>query len=165
MYLDASAGLSGTNPKMEFTTTGTTFERYWQIRVDQIYCGEYHTPPHGCFQYFTGSTGSIESYNYGYNDDFHHLAEQTYTICLRREKGSCKIGYIPSAIGESFYLSANPGAKIRSRAGELACIADYITIPRGTNSLYGENSCIVSLCLKLSVQLFKIMFFQGQSIA
>jgi len=145
MYLDASEGLSGTNPAMSITTTGTTNERFWQIRVDQIYCGQTHTPPHGCVQYFTGQTGTITSYNYGYNDDFHHLGSQDYTICIRREDGQCKIGYHPSPTGNSFYLSFHPGSgggTFKSRAGEDGCVADFITIPRGTNNLYGESSCI-----------------------
>ena len=148
MYLDASEGLSGTNPAMTITTTGTTNERFWQIRVDQIYCGEYHSPAQDCVQYFTGLTGTIQSFNYGVNDDYHHLGSQDYTICIRREEGQCKIGYIPSSTGNSFYLSYRPGTNggtFRARSGEEGCIADFITIPRGTNSLSGESSCIVSM--------------------
>ena len=149
MYLDASEGLTGTNPAFQITTTGTTNERFWQIRVDQIYCGETHSPPDGCVQYHTGKTGTVVSYNYGYNDDFHHLGSQDYTICMRREKGQCKIGYHPSPTGNSFYLSFQPASASgvpKSRSGEDGCVADFITIPRGTNSLIGESSCIVSIC-------------------
>ena len=148
MYIDASSGLSVTNPSMEFTTTGTTFDRYWQIRVDQIHCGENFTSPHGCTQYFTGTTGTILSYNYGINDDYHHLADQTYSICIRRERENFKIGYIPQSTGNSFYLSFHPGSgpgpTPKSRAGESGCVADFIIIPRGTNSIFGEYTCIVS---------------------
>ena len=38
MYLDASYQLTDTNPSLMFTTSGATFDRYWQIRVDQITC-------------------------------------------------------------------------------------------------------------------------------
>ena len=39
LYMDASTGLADTNPALQFTLTGSTFDRYWQIRVDQIACG------------------------------------------------------------------------------------------------------------------------------
>ena len=97
-------------------------------------------PPSGCTQYFTGAAGVIKSYNYGTDDDYHHLAAQVYTICVRRESGYCKIGYIPSNDGNSFYLSFNPNTAnsvFKSRAGESGCVADFISIPRGRNSLHG----------------------------
>ena len=33
----------------------------------------------------------------------------------------------------------------QSRAGEAGCVADFISIPRGTNSLTGGTGCYVSL--------------------
>ena len=88
------------------------------------------------------------SYNYGTDDDYHHLAAQLYTICIRRESDYCKIGYTPSSNGNSFYLSFHPGSgggTPKSRAGETGCIADFITIPRGKNSLLGNSlSCQTS---------------------
>merc|ERR1711892_1355482 len=66
------------NDKVVFTTTGTTFERTWQIRVDQIYCGTLFSPPHGCLQYFQGATGRFRTFNYGLNDDYHHLNNADY---------------------------------------------------------------------------------------
>ena len=147
MYLDASEGLINTNPVMTITTVGTTFERFWQIRVDQILCGENFAPPDGCVQYHTGIAGNMKSYNYGISDDYHHLGGQEYSICIRREKGYCKIGYLPSQTGNSFYLSFHPGTNsgiARARSGEEGCGADFIVIPRGTNSLIGESTCTVS---------------------
>merc|ERR1712050_96462 len=64
LYMDASYQLQ-VSPSMKFTTTGTTFERSWQIRVDQIYCGTLSSPPHGCLQYFQGISGRVRSFNYG----------------------------------------------------------------------------------------------------
>ena len=126
---------------------GTTFSRYWQIRVDQIPCGTLYTPPHGCVQYFMAAHGNFKSYNFGLNDDdYHHLAYQVYSICIRREAGRCSISYVAANEGESFYLSQTPTTvAVRSKSGEKGCPADYLTIPNGSNSQYGEASCIVSI--------------------
>ena len=73
------------NPEMLITTSGASFDRVWQIRVDQISCGVSWAPPPGCAQYHSGVTGNMRSFNYGISDDYHHLAEQYYSICVREE--------------------------------------------------------------------------------
>ena len=147
MYMDSSISSLTSNPSLTMTFTGTTFSRYWQIRVDQIPCGTLYTPPHGCVQYFMAAHGNFKSYNFGLNDDdYHHLAYQVYSICIRREAGRCSISYVAANEGESFYLSQTPTTvAVRSKSGEKGCPADYLTIPNGSNSQYGEASCIVSI--------------------
>merc|ERR1719468_862573 len=94
-------------------------------------------------QYLMESSGNVMSFNYGLDDtNYHHLTSQDYAICFRRAHKHCKIGYIPSENGESFYLSFTPSTPtIKSRVGETGCPADFLTIPRGTNSLYGDSVC------------------------
>ena len=75
------------NPEMLITTSGASFDRVWQIRVDQISCGEAWAPPSGCAQYHTGLSGNVKSFNYGISNDYHHLADQYYAICVRKEIG------------------------------------------------------------------------------
>ena len=69
-------------------------------------------------------------------------------VFCRREQGFCKIGYLPSNEGNSFYLSFHPGSgggTFKARAGEAGCQADFISIPRGSNSLGpGASSCVNS---------------------
>ena len=56
---------------------GTTFSRYWQIRVDQIPCGTLYTPPQGCLEYHMDTYGNFKSFNFGLNDaDYHSLGTQ-----------------------------------------------------------------------------------------
>ena len=56
-----------------------------------------------------------------------------------------------------FFHLGSGGGTFKSRSGEEGCVADFITIPRGTNSLFGENSCIVSMvCEYCSFELFDI---------
>ena len=135
---------------------GTLVSRYWRIRVDQIYCGELFSPPHGCTQFFMSESGRVRSYNFGVNDNYHHLADQDYAVCFRRARGSCRISYSASEEGESFWVSRNPTATAYASAGESTCIADFLIIPRGTNGGAGTQ-CTVSMCVTAAI-IFIILF-------
>jgi hypothetical protein len=137
LYLDASAGLDS-NPAMVITTSGTTVNRIWQIRVDQIHCGQLHSPPHGCLQYFMEPSGTVSSFNYGYDNSFQQLNGQLYSVCFRRAKTYCSISYKASSKGNSFSVSTTPNNQ-KSRAGEFSCVSDFLIIPRGTNGGAGVN--------------------------
>ena len=124
---------------------GTTFSRTWQIRVDQIPCGQSFTPPQGCLEYHMEDRGNFKSFNFGINDnDYHHLGKQDYSVCIRRNKKMCRIAYQASEDdGDSFYTSQKPTTPaIRSRAGESGCPADYITIPNGSHDENGNGVCL-----------------------
>ena len=123
---------------------GTLTSRYWRIRVDQIYCGELFSPPHGCTQFFMSDSGRVRSFNFGVSVDYHHLADQSYAVCFRRARGVCRISYTPTEEQESFWLSRNPTATAYASAGESSCLADFLIIPRGTNGGAGSQ-CTVSL--------------------
>ena len=101
------------------------------------------------------SSGNFKSFNFGLNDDdYHHLANQEYSICIRRAQGRCKIAYQAANEGESFYTSLKPTNPTKSKSGEAGCRADYITIPNGSGSLAGGAQCVVSVfCLCLPVSL------------
>ena len=126
---------------------GTTFTRYWQIRVDQIPCGTLYTPPHGCMQYYMEDFGNFKSFNFGLNDeDYHSLADQTYSICIRRNSKKCEISYRAADEGESFYTStkpSTPSSNFGSRTGESGCPADFLNIPNGSNDKFHGGVCLV----------------------
>ena len=69
-----------------------TFTRSFSIKVTQYSCDYDNLAPAGCDQYFYGSgaTGQIESYNFAGG---RHLANQKQTVCIRRERGNCRICY------------------------------------------------------------------------
>ncbi|XP_047500219.1 uncharacterized protein LOC125046483 [Penaeus chinensis] len=81
-YLDVNGK---PNPTVfNFLTTATSFNRKFKIKVSMIECRE--KVPCGCGQYFTGMTGTIQSFNYGSGP---YLAELDYGICTRKEKNKC----------------------------------------------------------------------------
>ncbi len=60
-------------------------------QVTQLSCMSPLLAPEGCVNYFFGSQqGTVRSYNYQ-NRAGLHLADQEQTICVRRERGSCRI--------------------------------------------------------------------------
>ena len=102
VYLDMTPGTSLFSLNM--LLTGSTFARYWNIRISQIPCGTSYTgnnpwtrfikiliktfwfaAPDNCLQYFTSSVGTFSSFNYKFSDTptYQHLANQDYTICIR----------------------------------------------------------------------------------
>ena len=125
---------------------GKTYLRTLRILFDQIHCGEYFTPPHGCAQYFMSASGIVKSFNFGTSDDYHHLNDQDYAVCFRREKGYCRISYRATDEGESFYLSTTPQTSpTKSKVGETSCGADFLLIPRGTNGGAGSQRTTASV--------------------
>merc|ERR1719232_136583 len=142
LYIDNFSSSLTSNPTMTLTFTGTRFSRYWQIRVDQIPCGTLYTPPMGCVQYHMDNYGNFKSFNFGLDDDYHTLGDQTYSICIRRNSKMCRIAYNAADDGESFYMSQTPTvAKVRSRAGETGCPTDFISINDGSNAEANGGIC------------------------
>jgi hypothetical protein len=72
--------------------------RSWSLKVTQISCFDPNIPPAGCTQYFYGANGvgTIQSYNFGATSPL-HLAGQHQRICIRREKGFCRMCYFAAA--------------------------------------------------------------------
>lgn len=104
-----------------WTVSGT---RSWNIHVMQIACTAEWRPSPGCLQWFTGTTGTISSYNYLGSTQ---IANQLYSVCIRSERGYCSISY--TEVGTTgFELSGQtPGAGDSSVLGD-SCTTDYIII-------------------------------------
>lgn len=85
VYID----LSGPNEILElnFALSGTGARR-WNIKSSQLDCTL--APPECCFQYHTGTSGMIFSFNWQNEMVPLHLVAQDYSICIRQEKGDCK---------------------------------------------------------------------------
>lgn len=115
--------------KLTFTWT-TTGTRTWNIHVMQIACTAKWKPPEGCLQYYTGTTGTISSYNFLGGT---HLANQLYSNCIRAERGYCTISYAPTGT-TNFELSAQTPAPITAPTTDYlgdTCTTDYIIIAGG----------------------------------
>jgi len=101
----------------------------WNIHIEQISCYSQWKPQDGCFQYFTGTSGYVKSFNY---DNGVQLSDQEYTVCIRAELGYCSIAWA-SVSSTSFKLSG-PSTSLASVAGDL-CTNDYIVLQSGGSAL------------------------------
>jgi len=57
--------------------------------------------PAGCLQFFTGATGTVNTFNWATLATSTHLANQDYDVCVRRMQDRCTICWSPIATGES----------------------------------------------------------------
>merc|ERR1712029_144217 len=125
----------------------TTTTRSFDIRVTHFECNSEKGGPPGCLQYYTGNTGTVQSFNYpigstSLGSTVTHLANQRYTICMRRESGKCSICYFPSVSPSSasstaqasFGLSTSSSTTASSGDYDATCGEDYIIIPYGTTA-------------------------------
>ena len=100
----------------------------------QIECDVRWRPRSGCTQWFTGVTGTLQSYNFAGGK---HLANQDYTICIRQEAGYCSIEYTADTFKVSMGLSGAPvpaptTVSTASKVGLTTCsTVDYVYIPLG----------------------------------
>ena len=130
IYLDASTSCHKMDAVISSTDTSTS--RQWRMKVSQIECGSSLLPPSGCLQYFTGTSGYL--YNFGRVSSTvdgastsKHLANQDYTMCIRREEGYCSMEYFSKydTTDQGFAVSAGT----QGLFGSVACTADYVQIP------------------------------------
>ena len=106
------------------TSSGTI--RSWEIKVTQYKCDNVDlSGPPGCLQYYTSTSGIIQSFNFPspavttIGNTVTHLSNQNYEICIRRDINACFICYYAtidvaasSADSQhSFGLSAIPAVR------------------------------------------------------
>ena len=64
------------NAALAFTFGTQSISRFWEIKVTQLECTNRSKPPSGCLQYFTGTTGRIETFNFQNSGTPQHLHDQ-----------------------------------------------------------------------------------------
>ncbi len=83
VYFEASSDCNSLDFELGSQVVGVTSfaTRTWSIKVTQISCTDPNLPPQGCDQYYTGTVGRIQSFNFGSSN--RHLANQHQNICFR----------------------------------------------------------------------------------
>lgn len=128
-----------------FSFGGGTTTRSYNIHVTQYASSNEMGGPSGCLQFFTGDTGTVQSFNYlgttGARADNagQHLQSQDYSACIRQNAAKCAICWSPTTTGNvnairgSFGLSASAAAALsQGDAGYTNCDTDFVTILGGT---------------------------------
>jgi len=135
------------------STLGFTFgtkiagTRTFEIKITQYTCDSMMRPPEGCLQYFMGTEGRLETYNFEENKL--HLPSQEYSICIRQEKGFCCTSYTPCTDTNSFTLDQS-GTTANALLGlhDEKCLAthDFIEIPGGASEICGSPNTVTRYC-------------------
>jgi len=109
MYIPASDQCNVLTSNFGSSSTATTSA--FTIKVTQVECSSKTLAPNGCTQYITGTTGTLETYNYN-SAGGQLLQNQDYAVCVRAERAVCTICYSSTAFKMNVYngISAN-GAK------------------------------------------------------
>jgi len=93
VYIELGSGSTVTaSLKFDFTSS-VDADRNWDIKVSQYTCYDSNAPYQGCFQWFTGLTGKITTFNYGDSSNNIHLPDQDYRVCVRQEQDYCCVKY------------------------------------------------------------------------
>jgi len=145
MYVEVGPD-SGATATLAFTFGTSTIARTWEIKVTQLECSNTNRPyDSGCLQYFTGTTGRIESFNYeGSNSVFQHLHSQNYEICIRKNAGYSCIEYsVCDSVATGFSVSSGMGAA-KSYSGS-DCTLDWVEIVGATAQVKG-NTIVNRFC-------------------
>lgn len=138
MYVPASDQCNVLTSNFGSASTATTSA--FTIKVTQVECSSKTLAPNGCTQYRTGSTGTIETFNYNSAGGV-LLQNQDYAICLRAERSICTVCYFSTIFRMNIYngIAAN-GAKgwdtncgYAGHDGVLTSGGgfDYVEIPNG----------------------------------
>jgi len=99
MYIDVCEDCVDLNFQLGQAGVGTALaNRQWSIKVTQYDCCFSNLAPSGCTQYFYGSnTAAVKTFNF---DGGQHLANQNHQICVRNERGMCRICWVQVARGD-----------------------------------------------------------------
>ncbi|XP_059088934.1 uncharacterized protein LOC131885026 isoform X2 [Tigriopus californicus] len=119
MYFET--GTSGDSAGTLSIAKGTgAGSRTFDIKATYYTCDNLAKAPPGCTQYFTGQSGSFQSYNHAGGQ---LLTDQLYKNCFRQELGFCRLSLTESATQtpDPFLLSA-PDAIAESTCDPLSHI-------------------------------------------
>merc|ERR1711902_117294 len=127
-----------------FVFGGETATREYHILVTQYDKSNAMGGPPGCLQYYTGSTGTIATFNWVDRTSV-HLQNQDYNICFRQNAGICGICFSETATSWS-KTTGTFGVAITSIAGTTnalvgtSCITDYVVIPNSITTLTASTA-------------------------
>ena len=139
IYLDVGTGGSDSVTLSFGTNVGTptsTSDRFWSIRVMQIPCWTKHQAEEGCRQYLTGISGTVYSFNWN-NVNSPQLLAGTYTVCIRREAGYCKLCWQAASDTNSFQTDSTIAA---GSAGTSDCTTSLARVFIPDSNIGGVRS-------------------------
>lgn len=129
IYLETGRSTSAQTLTFTIASSGT-----WKAKIIQLECYAPYKAPSDCYQYYTGLTGRVSSFNFGSS----RVQIQTlrYTACIRQEYGYCGIEWTPTqGLTTDSWLVSNDAINV---AGGAAAAAEnaYVAIPGSRDDSY-----------------------------
>ncbi|GFG39627.1 hypothetical protein Cfor_02901, partial [Coptotermes formosanus] len=132
--------------------------RIWNIKLTQIECTNPQRAPTGCLMYYTGTEGTVKSFNYSPSVSAaspigtRQIANTNYGVCVQMVAGYCSIEWTQNPSDPySFTVSGNTGGVDPSLLGTAyvaesgaVCTTDFIVIPnpyQNSTSLNTDRFC------------------------
>lgn len=106
--------------------------------------------PMGCLQYFTQSSGIIESFNFG-----QYLNNMDYSICIQRQPDTCRVVFTSSDYDWS--LNGVGVSSSSSGVGDQDCARDYLLVPGASRT--GDGFTYDRYCGG------RLHYYRGQSLS
>ncbi|XP_068200785.1 uncharacterized protein [Palaemon carinicauda] len=158
MYLDVApngGAIKLTVDRQELNSNN----KEWNIQVTQISCDSKYKAPESCLQYYTSTSGTVESFNFRKNKDG-QLANQNYGVCIKKAPGYCGITWERDTTTEySFTVSGSTDAVFPDLIGKPAaadfdgnCLTDYVIIPEGVTDVPEQHDRYCGLGFPNSVK-------------
>lgn len=128
--------MSSSATTMLFTLGTSTTGFTYKIKVAQIECFSLSLPPQDCAQYFTGISGTFNSYNYPTT----MLALADYGTCFRKERGYCAISYGANQDTDT----STKGFDLAPSAGTetTTCSLAYVAIPNLVTTAFVDAKAV-----------------------
>ncbi|XP_042869488.1 uncharacterized protein LOC122251538 isoform X2 [Penaeus japonicus] len=140
-------------------SAAAAMNRQWNIKVSQIECNSRFKAPKGCLQYFTETSGSVSSFNYGTSllSGTRQIRNMDYGVCLLPPDGYCGIIWERDATNiNSFTVTGALDALDPKLIGTpyavgRNCTTDYVIIPGGVEDTGLQNDRFCGLGFPNSV--------------
>jgi hypothetical protein len=123
---------------LTFTISSSTSGTSWKVKIAQIECGSTSKAPNDCYQYFTGISGRVKSFNYGSTNL--QIQGLSYSACIRQEYGYCGILWGPTQglTTDTFEVSSTATAQT---GGAVANDENaFLGIPCSRDDLYSGGN-------------------------
>ncbi|KAJ3636082.1 hypothetical protein MTP99_008921 [Tenebrio molitor] len=120
------------------TSSTDSIGRNWNFLITQIACDCPTRAPIGCLMYYTGLTGTVNSFNYGTSGNeidpttglpgTRELVNENYGVCIAMIPGYCSIEWSATS-DNSFVVSGDLGALDMVSLTGSDCSSDFVVIP------------------------------------
>jgi len=137
VYVETAA--SDPAATIKISTSSSSGDRNWKVKVSQILCEATYRAPTDCVQYFTGVSNTFKSFNHpSYIPQGQH-----YAICFRQEEGYCSIAYSTNPIGsnEDFRLHPKDGCSSTTLTSKRSTGCKWAQIQIRTNPVQSDVYC------------------------